>query len=299
MKISVVICTYNREQFLPECLEHLKNQTAAPESFEIVLINNNSTDNTEAICLEFQEKNPALNVLYVVEKNPGLSHARNCGIKSARGEIISFIDDDGFAIPEYVAILLEILEDPANDSYISFGGKVIPRYGTGSDPKWISKYVDGLVSKVDLGDERKPFDKKYPAGCNMVFRKEFFEQYGGFNVDLHTRSDEKFVFNKLKKAGLTTLYIPELKVEHFIDAYRVEKSFIVKLSKIIGQSEAIRIKDFGNGAKFKKALEYLFKFGAALLIALGFVLQGQFAKAHYVILVRWFVMRGLFIKDKI
>ncbi len=299
MKVSVVICTYNREQFLPECLDHLKNQTAAPEAFEIVLINNNSSDRTEEICLKFKDENPHLNVVYVLEPNPGLSHARNCGIKNATGDIVCFIDDDGFAIPEYVSIISEVASDTKYANYISFGGKVIPRYGTGSEPKWISTYVDGLVSKVDLGEERKPFDKKYPAGCNMIFRKEFFEEYGGFNVDLHTRSDEKFVFNKLKKAGLTTLYIPELKVEHYIDAYRLEKSFIVRLSKIIGQSEAIRIKDFGGAAKFKKAIEYLFKLGASFVIALGFLFKGQMAKANYVILVRWNVLKGLFIKGKI
>ena len=159
--------------------------------------------------------------------------------------------------------------------------------------------IDGLVSKVDLGDQVMLFTKKYPAGCNMLFRKEFFDNYGGFNVDLHTRGDDKFVFDKLKKAGLKTLYLPKLKVEHFIDDYRLEKGFIIRLSKIIGQSEAIRLKETSKSEKFIKLIEYIFKFGAALIISLGFFFTGQFSKAYYLILVRWNVLRGFFIKQKI
>lgn len=299
MKISIIICTYNREIYLPKCLEHLKNQTADPSTFEIILVNNNSTDNTESICLNFIEQNPQLSVKYAKETNPGLSFARNRGIEEATGEILCFIDDDGFAIPEYVSIIKEIAEDKKYADIISFGGKVLPCYNPGKEPKWLSKYIDGLVSKVDLGNQFSLFTKKYPAGCNMVFRKEFFEQHGGFNVDLHTRGDDKFVFDKLKKAGLTTLYIPTLEVSHFIDDYRLEKSFIKKLSKVIGQSEAIRLKDTSFFEKCAKFIEYVFKLGAAFILALGFLFTGKFSKAHYLIMVRWNVLRGFFIKKKL
>ncbi|MFT5860009.1 MAG: glycosyltransferase involved in cell wall biosynthesis [Flavobacteriaceae bacterium] len=293
MKISVIICTYNRELYLPKCLEHLKGQTS---SCEIILIDNNSTDSTETICSAFIAENPKLDVKYAKETSPGLSHARNRGIDVASGEILCFIDDDGFAIPEYVSIIEQFSKNTDYSNYISFGGKVIPVYNEGKEPKWLSTYIDGLVSKVDLGEEIMPFTKKYPAGCNMIFRKEFFEEHGGFNVDLHTRSDDKFVFDKLKKAGLTTLYIPTLKVQHFIDDYRLEKKFIKRLAKVTGQSEAIRIQEFGTGARLKKIIEYWFKYGASLFIALSFFLRGAPSKAKYVVMVRWNVLIGFFIK---
>lgn len=299
MRISIIICTYNRELYLPKCLEHLKNQTEDPSNFEIILVNNNSTDNTEQICLDYVQQNPQLSVTYVKETNAGLSFARNKGIETATGDILCFIDDDGFAIPEYVSIIKKFAEDERYLDIVSFGGKVNPCYNEGMEPKWLSKYIDGLVSKVDLGNEVQLFTKKYPAGCNMVFRKEFFEEHGGFNVDLHTRGDDKFVFDKLKKARLTTLYIPTLEVEHFIDDYRLEKSFIIRLSKIIGQSEAIRLKNAPISERILKLLEYKFKLGAAFIIALGFGLTGQFSKAYYLILVRWNVLFGFFIKHKI
>ena len=299
MKVSVVICTYNRELYLPECLEHLKNQTEAPENFEIVLVNNNSSDSTEEICQKFVADEPQLNVVYVKETQPGLSFARNRGITTATGDIVCFIDDDGFAVPKYVSTLKAFTENDAYKEYISFGGKVIPRYNPGKDPEWLSVYVEGLVSRMDMGEQVKPFEKKYPVGCNMAYRKEFFEEHGGFNTDLHTRSDEKFVFDKLKKANLKILYVPAMEVEHFIDDYRLERSFVIRLAKVIGQSEAIRLKDYGFGTRFMKVVEYIFKFGASLVLAIPFLFKGQTMKAKYVVMVRWYVFTGFFISKKL
>lgn len=297
--ISIIICTYNRELYLPKCLEHLRLQDCNKEDFEIVIVNNNSPDNTESICLEFIEKNTELNVTYVVESQAGLSFARNKGIEVSKGKVLCFIDDDGFAIPEYVSIVKKYSEASEYLDIISFGGKVIPCYNEGKEPNWLSKYIDGLVSKVDLGDKVKPFDNKYPAGCNMVFRREFFEQHGGFNTDLHTRGDDKFVFDKLKRSGHRTLYIPSLVVRHFIDDYRLEKKFIVRLSKIIGQSEFIRLKNGSFTPKLLKLCEYVFKYFASLVIAVAFVFFGQFSKAKYIILVRWNVIQGYLRPNKI
>jgi glycosyltransferase involved in cell wall biosynthesis len=292
LKTSIIICTYNRELYLPTCLEHLKNQNADPATFEIVIVNNNSSDATDSICLAFCAKNPQLKTTYIVEKTPGLSAARNCGIANAKGEVLCFIDDDGFAAQDYVTNVQEITESPAYADFISFGGKVIPCYNPNKAPKWLSTYIDGVVSKVDLGDRVKNFNKKYPAGCNMIFRSSFFEQFGGFNTDLHTRGDDKFIFDKLKNAGQKTLYVPTLYVEHFIDDYRLEKSFIIRLSKIIGESEAIRLKKHAVFNKVLKLIEYKFKLAAALLLAGFFTFRGELSKARYILIVRWYVLIG-------
>lgn len=298
MKISVVICTYNRAAYLPLCLNHLKNQIFDSTNFEIVIVNNNSTDNTDNICQHFISQNLLLNIQYVIEKNPGLSNARNKGIELSRGEIIAFIDDDGFAKPDYLTNIVKVTSDEKYNDYIAFGGKVTPVYNKGKEPKWLSKYIDGVVSKVDLGTSIIPFAKKYPAGCNMIFRKEFFTQYGGFNTDLHTRGDDKFVFDKLIKNNEKTLYIPNIEVNHFIDDYRLEKAFIIRLSKIIGQSEAIRLKE-NVVSKIIKFLEYLFKFGAAVALSIIFIIKNEWIKAKYILLVRYNVIIGFFIKGKL
>ena len=133
----------------------------------------------------------------------------------------------------------------------------------------------------------------------MIFRKEFFEKQGGFNTDLHTRGDDKFIFLKLKEAGYKILYIPTLEVSHFIDDYRLEKSFIIRLSKVIGQSEAIRLKNKSAFQRLLKQTEYLFKLSAALVISALFVLRGDALKAAYIIRVRWYVFIGYYLNEKL
>ena len=90
------------------------------------------------------------------------------------------------------------------------------------------------------------------------------------------------------------LYIPQLKVDHFIDDYRLEKSFIKRLSKVIGQSESIRLREASIFARAAKFFEYVFKFFAALLISLKFLIKGEVTKAQYVTFIRWNVIKGFF-----
>ncbi|MFT4661564.1 MAG: glycosyltransferase involved in cell wall biosynthesis [Patiriisocius sp.] len=294
--ISVVICTYNRAKYLTRSLECLtKQENVSPVDFEIVVVNNNCTDTTEEICETFEKNNPLLNFVYVKESNPGLSFARNKGIATAKGDIVSFIDDDGFARKDYLEqIGLYIQKYP---DYVAYGGKVIPIYNEGKEPKWMSKYIEGIVSTLDFGDQVQPFTKKYPVGCNMYFKAEYFKKYGGFNTDLQLRSDEKYVFNKMKENGYDMLYTPEVYVNHFMDDFRVEEWFVRYLSQVVGNSERIRLKDTTIFAKFAKIIEYLLKYAASLILAIGFLFQGQLAKAKYIILVRWNVILGYFKKE--
>ena len=73
--VSVVICTYNRDKFIGEALNCLAGQTLSPHLFEIVVVDNNSTDNTAVIVQKFMAEHPGLNIRYVLEKNKGLSFA--------------------------------------------------------------------------------------------------------------------------------------------------------------------------------------------------------------------------------
>ena len=292
LELSVVICTYNRDRFLPDVLKSLKKQSAQADVFEIVIINNNSNDKTEEISLAFQKNNPQLNVTYFIESNPGLSFARNRGIKEAKADLISFIDDDGIAREDYVTNLIESFKK--HSEYGAIGGKVIPIYEEGEEPAWMNKYIQGVVSKVDYGDKIIDFNKKYPAGCNMAFRKKLFSEFGGFNTDLVYRGDDKFVFANLREHGVKVIYDPNVFVNHFIDSYRTESKFINKISKSIGASERLRLQNSGFMPNLAKLAEYIFKFGASLALAVVYTLKGQFPKGHYSVKVMWFTIIGYF-----
>jgi glycosyltransferase involved in cell wall biosynthesis len=293
MKFSIIVCTYNRIQYLPTCLNKIINQNFQPYDFELIIVNNNSDDSTEDFCTQFVKENKKKNIHYFNELKRGLSNARNLGIAKSIGDIICFIDDDGYIKNDFLTNLDKIVSDPKYKSYIAFGGKVTPWYNAGSEPNWLSKPIEGVVSKVDLGEKIKDFDKKYPAGCNMIFRRSFFDKYGGFNPDLHTRGDDKFVFYKLKKNGEKVLYVPSINVDHYIDDYRIEKKFIIKLSKSIGESERIRKQgDFGD--LLLTFFEYTIKFFVSIGIATYYAITNRFPKAHYLLLIRFYILVGFF-----
>ncbi len=302
MKVSVIICTYNREKFLKSALDSYKNQTLPSGDFEIIVVDNNSTDNTKTIMENFIEENPTLNVRYVFEENQGLSFARNRGIKEAAHEIIVFVDDDAEAENNFLENVKSHFE--TDENLIAAGGKVEPVFESGKEPQWLSPFLWGLVTKIDYGNKAKPFPKnKYPVGCNMEFRKDVFNKFGMFDTQLGRKgrvglaSEEKDIFERLKAAGAKIMYFPDISIRHHIDNYRLEKSYIIKLCYGIGISEKIRTSKKSFILYIFKLIEFIFKFIASLVIAAGYILKGEFEKAKYVVLFRYHILKGFFKKE--
>ena len=199
LKLSVIICTYNRDDHIVKTLDSLYNQSALKTNYEVIIVDNNSKDKTSVICKEYIDNHAELKIRYFLETNQGLSFARNRGIKETNYEIISFIDDDAISTNDYVENLLKSFK--TNKKAISVGGKVIPIYPKGKEPTWMSKYLWSIAAKVDQGNLTHEFKNKYPVGCNMAFNKEIFDKYGLFNEDIKYRGDEKFLFLRLKKGN--------------------------------------------------------------------------------------------------
>ncbi|NET30853.1 MAG: glycosyltransferase family 2 protein [Cyanothece sp. SIO1E1] len=290
-RISLIICTYNREKFLGHALESLTRQTLAPEAFEILIINNNSTDSTPSISQDFIAANPKLNVRYFVETNQGLSYARNRGIKEAMAPIISYIDDDAEAREDFLEKVLSFFENRPETAGI--GGRILPKY-EGNPPQWMNKYLYGFVTKVDFGDHGFTYTgKSYPAGCNMTYRKDLLEQVGGFNENLKWRADDKYIFFAIKEVSDQVFHYPEAVVQHNIDAYRTTDENFFRLSRKFGSEERIRVKDIGQWTFFKKVFEFVFKLGGSMVLALLFTLRGEWVKGKYTLLYRWNALLGL------
>ncbi len=296
--ITVVICTYNRDKFIGAALECLARQTLTPSLFEIVVVDNNSTDNTAFISKNFITAHPELNARYVLETNRGLSFARNRGIEEAKAPIITFMDDDAEAVPGFLESILHFLKDHPTTAGI--GGKVIPRYSEEKEPRWMSKYLNGYVGLLDYGNEPKRFGKgmKYPAGCNMTYSREILLKAGGFNNQLTFRSDDKFIFHQVSKLSTEIYYLPQAMLYHNIDSERLSFSSFKRLFLKTGNEEKIRVRtEKGKGAVIQKFAEFVFKSGAAALIWLLFALKGQAIKGRYVFLSQWFTLKGFCKKE--
>ncbi|MBK7524945.1 MAG: glycosyltransferase [Saprospiraceae bacterium] len=296
MLISTVICTHNRSNILKICLEHVQKQDLPKNDFEIIIINNNSTDTTEDVAQDFIIKNEhSLNIRYYFEGKPGLSAARNRGIIESKGDFINFIDDDALLPKEYLSNLKKNIVQLDNALFAGIGGKIIPRY-FGHEPEWMSYFTWGLVSKHDLGEKQMKYEKigLYPTGCNMTYKKTILQKVGLFDEALLRRCDDKYIAYEIKKYGGEIWYCPDVALEHFIDEDRINN----RLDNICfdsGLHEKLRIRNNGYYAQILKFTEYIFKFFSSFLLLAYYSLKSQPKKGLVLVKMRWLFLIG-FIK---
>jgi len=230
MKVSVILCTFNRSATLPSALDSLVAQVLSPSvPWEIVVVDNNSSDETRATIERYCNRYPG-RLRYLFEPQQGLSRARNAGIRAARGEIFAFLDDDVVADRDWLSNLTSALSDSV---WAGAGGRVVPPEGF-SPPHWLT-----LGGDMDLGGPLALFDlgmmpgdlKRAPFGANMAFRRSMFEKYGDFRVDLgrcgsSLLSGEETEFaNRLLAASERIRYEPTAIVHHPVPAERLNEKY--------------------------------------------------------------------------
>lgn len=299
VEISVIIATYNRGEQLLRTLQSLTTQSLDRELWELVVVDNNSKDNTQELFKQFLKEHPKVkNMRIVFEGSQGLSHARNRGIRESTGKYIAFMDDDEEANPEFVESYLNFFK--THPEAAAAGGEMIALYEY-ETPKWLSPYVEqALSSTIDLGDRVKPLKKgRYPIGGNMAFRRSSFEKYGVFNPDLGRTGEkllggeEKDLFNRVREGGGEIYWTPDPKILHIIPESRLTKGHLVELSKMIGQSEQVRTRSLSRWRYLGRLFSELIKWAGTLLISLGYILTGRASMAQYLCIMRWNVTKGL------
>jgi glycosyltransferase involved in cell wall biosynthesis len=176
--VSVVLSTYNRVQVLPRALENLLDQDHDSGRYEIVVVDNNSSDGTRASIASFAAKAP--NLRYVFERKQGLSHARNSGIHAARAPLIGFTDDDVRVARDWVSTIARLFTDHPEVSCV--GGKVLPSW-SGPWPAWLTREHWGPLALVDYGDTAfyvNSTRRLCLIGANSAYRREVFDRVGLF-----------------------------------------------------------------------------------------------------------------------
>lgn len=298
--ISIIICTYNRDKFIYKCLQRIAENGFPVSEYEIVMVNNNSTDNTEQLCLKFAADYPDVNYRYFNEKNQGLSFARNRGIKEASGEWLVFLDDDAMILPDYLTNLSTHLAQYPEAG--AFGGKISPEFESGTVPEWLCKWTYSWVSAIDLGKKVSLFKgSKYPIGANMGFSRLTLEKCGHFNTALGRTGnnlmggEEKDIFNRIKAAGIPIYYFPDVAVNHVIPPHRTTTQFIERLGAGVGSSERLRCKDHKTKLLKRQVVE-LIKWGATLILWFFYILTFRPACGNMLVLFRKNVTLGLFNK---
>lgn len=297
--ITVAICTYNRDRFIVACLQALARQTLPPHRFEVLIIDNASTDLTATYATQFIQAHPDLPFRYLYEPSKGLAHARNRGIQEAAGEVILYIDDDAEAQPDLLAVYAHFFDN--HPQAAGAGGRILPAFTEAPRPAWISRWLDGYLARMDPGGSTRLFAgrMKYPFGCNMAYRKQWLLKVGMFPVQLAFRGDDKHIYHAVKKLNPNIYFVAEAVVHHNIPANRLQYAYFKTLFLKTGNEEKIRLQQHGGRASLlSKLVEYGMKLGVAGAIWLGYALTGYELKGRYVLLSQWFTLLG-FLKTEV
>jgi glucosyl-dolichyl phosphate glucuronosyltransferase len=228
--VSVNICTYNRQHLLQTALESVLSQQADGLRYEVIVVDNNSTDDTRQVIESFIARG-ATNLRYLFERRQGLSYARNTGVAAARSPIVAFTDDDVQVAPDWVATIKRTLHDHPEIECV--GGKVIPHWPS-TPPDWLTHEHWAPLAIVDYG--QKPFYVN--AGhqlclltANMAIRKQTLQRVGGFMPDLQrvensigSMEDHELLL-RLWNVQAQGLYVPELVVCSAIASNRLTKRY--------------------------------------------------------------------------
>lgn len=294
-KVSAVICSYNRARFVIKAVESIFNQGYDKNQLEVIVVDNNSTDGTKELLEQYKQEHQQYNFSYYIETNQGVAFARNRCAREAKGEIVAYLDDDSEAQPGWLAGIASFF-DQHPDVY-SVGGKITPRFLTGV-PDWYSRYFNGLVGSFDQGPAVKQLTgERYPCGANMAFRKEVFDKVGYFNTLLGRSgtgllaNEEKDIYKRILAADCKVYYLPGMSVLHAVEANKFDKNYVRRHSKGIGGGERLRLQG-QNGALVKKFVEYVAKWGYAIVYGFGFLIRGQWSKFHMLERFRWWVIAG-------
>lgn len=195
--ISVVIPAYNEEKYIVSTLEALKNQTYPQELYEVIVVDNGSTDKTS----EIAQNNGAKVVLY--SKISGVSAARQAGVEASQGEIIAFTDADSSVPESWLSSLEQVFQD---QKIVAVGGGAVTL-----EKNFFVNTILKIYSQFLKINEF--FGKTLPWGFNFAARSESLKEVGGFNLELKTSEDWDLALRMQKKFGKrSVVYRPGIKV---------------------------------------------------------------------------------------
>jgi glucosyl-dolichyl phosphate glucuronosyltransferase len=246
--VSVIICTYNNVGSLQKTLQSFHEMTSSPDPhWELIVVDNNSKDTTKEEVERFRLSS-GLDVRYAFEGNQGLSHARNCGIKLARGEVIAFTDDDVLVDPQWLNEIVKTFEGFKADCA---GGKIIPVW-PGARPTWFTRDMEGYLALLDYGDDIIEINQANQMlfGANIAFSRAILDKVGPFNTALGRiggklySHEEKDLFERIILSGGKVVYQPRAIVHHVIGTNRTKKAYFRKWRFDDGEHEAILLGDY-------------------------------------------------------
>jgi glycosyltransferase involved in cell wall biosynthesis len=252
---TVLICTYNRARHLRETLAALAAMTPVPDcSVEILVVDNNSTDNTPAVVQE-AARDARARVIYVTEQQQGKSFALNRGLASASGDIVALTDDDVVPAPEWLSRIVANFR--ARDVTFVFG-KVLPLWSAQPPPELLGRRAQdiwGPLAIVDYGDQAAEYvaestGQRLPVGANLAFARSALVTIRGWRTDLGKvnntliSGEDHEIFMRLRRFNLYSgYYDPQVTVRHYVPPSRLTRRYFREWFFWHGKTHALMLDD--------------------------------------------------------
>jgi glucosyl-dolichyl phosphate glucuronosyltransferase len=277
-ELSVIISTYNRSKYLRQTIESLYNQTYSKEKWELIIVDNNSSDDTQELVESNKKK--FNNLSYYFEKNQGLSISRNKGALLAKSEYIMFLDDDAAPFSDWVENIIKHIRNTY--SIAAFGGPIYPNW-EGPQPSWVPLKLLQFYTYLYYGKESLELNSlgKYTLlGANLGFEKKMFFEFNGFLTTLGRvgnnliSGEETHLLNNIFKIGRPILYMADCGVNHIVLPERRNIFFLLKRLYYDGISQVLI--DLENSSLSQKYLLRRLVFEISCLIKEIFSLLKSF-----------------------
>lgn len=221
--ITVVVCTFNRAAMLREALASLVHLRTDGFTFDIVVVNNASTDETPAVIDEFASRAAGVAVRGVLETRQGVAFARNRGIEEARGPWIAFFDDDQVADPDWLVKLSWLAE---SKQARVVGGAVRLKLEK-EQPESFRPIFERVLWQSGRGDAACRYDvNNAPGTGNLMIHRDVFDRVGRFAESLREAGEDTELFHRITTAGIAAWYTPDAIVFHHVPAYRLTPAYL-------------------------------------------------------------------------
>jgi glycosyltransferase involved in cell wall biosynthesis len=221
--VTVVVCTYNRAGLLRDALASLAGlETGGRFSYEVLVVDNASTDETPAVVEEAAPGYP-VPFRWVREARPGVACARNRGIREARGTWVAFFDDDQVADPRWLAELWALAHEKGARCVGGANRLLLPPGG----PRELSDPCRGLLGQSGRCDGPRRYHRRCAPGTgNLLIQRSVFDQVGAFNEDLREAGEDADLFRRVHAAGIDAWHAPRAISNHVVPAYRLTEKYL-------------------------------------------------------------------------
>ncbi len=257
-EVSLIIPTHNRCACLRRALDAAARQQLPVEQYEIIVVDNGSSDDTRALVTA--QARQILNLRYVYEPQPGLNVARNRGWREARGEIVVYQDDDAIGSPAWLATYREVFNQVRPTPGCA-GGAIAPIWEC-PRPAWLPDHMLQYLTLLDYAPEPTVFPSgRWIYGANMAYPRSVLQEFNGFREGLDRRGGnllsggEVELQRRLQARGLPFYYHPRAAVRHLVPAERLRQQWFFRRLYWDGVTEtllarAVKPATLGNRLRF-------------------------------------------------